>query len=154
MPTFMKAYSSPNNHKTIKLLNKCRQFLGVTTLADITLVKGDCLDPYIYNGLPPSQRLRPYLWPRQPRTFSPDHWKAWKMALDKCFVRTGSKELRIQTQLGAWMADGTNTWQCTSVKLPPSYTNRMARSTFVGQPTDLSAGPLPESSPPVVLVQS
>ena len=108
MPFFyLKNYTAAE----LKLLNECRMFLKVVTLADLCNIAGDRLLMDSYNGIPQEQRYHSYNWPRQPTKLSSDHWHLWQQALETHFVRTGAHDTKaLQVPLGAWLIDPRSHW--------------------------------------------
>jgi hypothetical protein len=71
--------------KELAMINQCRMFLKVITLADITTANGKSLHPWSYDGIRRRPHLHRYHWPRQPKKLSEAHWQLWRKALDACF---------------------------------------------------------------------
>ena len=88
-------------------INRCRLFLQVTTLSDITTAKGDEFSSSAYfcnydNSIP-----HHYHWPTQPRPYNHAR-RLWKQALKKAFQREGQ---RLHNRLGSWIDNGRHIWQ-------------------------------------------
>lgn len=68
------------------MLSQCRMFLKATTLADIVIVDGKAIMSWALDGKA-SNTIRPHIqWPRQPPCLSTQHWRLWKVALEKTFL--------------------------------------------------------------------
>jgi hypothetical protein len=101
----MDAFRSLNlKTAQIRLLNYCRLFLQVETLAEICTADGSRLLPTAWQGrsLPSSSTL---LWPRQGR---PNSWAVWKQSLASLFLADTTTTYRtlsllhLKKRLGRW----------------------------------------------------
>ena len=88
-------------------LNRCRLFLQVITLAEISDGSGDKICNMAYNGHRNFTRKSPFLWTVQPRPDA-NHWKLWRQALRKCFSSHG-RLLRVP--LGGWIDRDETHWK-------------------------------------------
>ncbi len=107
MVAFVNKNYSP---RKLRSLNLCRMFLKAVTLADICTMRGDRISMAAYNGHREDQTIHNYRWPRLPPYLPEILWTEWQKALDECFIRTGSREKRIQKELGEWLVDPTDNW--------------------------------------------
>jgi hypothetical protein len=92
-------------------INRCRLYLQVTTLADITNGNGMLLLQGILKGSKMSHHQPYYSWPRQERP-GVVSWRLWRKAIKKCFMRNVRLHLLPGLQLGLW-TDGEDadwTW--------------------------------------------
>ena len=107
----MQVFSSQtSDHKKLRLLNQCRTFLNVETLADITNAEGTRLLSDLYDGNPTRSPLHSHSWPRQPPSLSVAHWNQWKASLSQAFMITGSPTLTLARSLGDWTTDPNPFW--------------------------------------------
>ena len=107
----MQVFSSQtSDHKKLRLLNQCRTFLNVETLADITNAEGSRLLSDLYDGNPTRSPLHSHSWPRQPPSLSVAHWNQWKASLSQAFMITGSPTLTLARSLGDWTTDPNPFW--------------------------------------------
>ena len=108
----MEAFHNANySKKELLKLNRCRMYLKVDTLSDITNGMGDRICRLTYNGQRTHNFKRTYDWPEQPK---PDekHWLLWRQALVKSFPRTTNDRLGIlQHPLGPWIDNKKDDWR-------------------------------------------
>ena len=91
-----------SNHFTkqqILIINRCRIYLQVITLADISDSSGGFVTEYAYAGNKSTDRNSKYVWPNQIKP-PPRHWILWRDAIE--LVWSGSGNHRIQPPLGNW----------------------------------------------------
>ena len=62
-----KVFDSGLSSETILKINRCRMYLNVLTLADISLGDGSTIDPDMYQGRQSEHRRSKHQWPRQVR---------------------------------------------------------------------------------------
>ena len=62
-----RVYESTLSIDTILKINRCRMYLNVLTLADISLGDGSTIDPQVYQGRKSEYRYSIHQWPRQAR---------------------------------------------------------------------------------------
>ena len=89
-----------SNHFTkqqILIINRCRIYLQVITLADISDSSGGFVTEYAYAGNKSTDRNSKYVWPNQIKP-PPRHWTLWRDAIE--LVWSGSGNHRIQPPLG------------------------------------------------------
>ena len=70
-------------------LNRCRIYLKVETLSDITDGTGDQISKQAYDGRQTAATLASHDWPVQVNP-NQTHWKLWRRALRKSFPRTST----------------------------------------------------------------
>ena len=80
--------------KRLSKLNRCRLFLQVEILSDITDGTGNQISNCAYQGHRTSHELSSHDWPEQ---ISPNanHWALWRQALRKSFPRINQQRLGI-----------------------------------------------------------
>ena len=96
--------------KDLPLLNQCRTYLQVVTLADITSADGRRLIPGVKEGKAPPQRAHNYKWPRQPDKLSKTHWDTWSKALTTCFLNPYSRHDDLNHPLTHWTMKDVSQW--------------------------------------------
>jgi hypothetical protein len=89
--------------------NRCRLYLGVTFLSEISSAEGRSLSRDAWNGSRP--RMASLLWPYQPNP-GPTSWRAWRRLLARGFLFTIPKRatrktshLSLDSPLGNWLQD-------------------------------------------------
>lgn len=101
----MKAFAQSGQFSVTELrhINRCRLYLMVYSLADITDGDGMRLAKWAWSGAI-EQRLRPRraVWPYQERPGNRS-WTLWRKALKKCFAE--SLDSLLDNPLGAWNTD-------------------------------------------------
>ena len=108
----MKAFGDAGyRKKNLIKLNRCRLYLHVKTLSDITDGNGDRIRASSYNGEKCSMfNTATHDWPEQT---NPDksHWTLWRQALRRSFARTTTQRLGILTHpVGTWIDGARETW--------------------------------------------
>ena len=88
-------------------LNRCRQFLKATTLADIVDGDGRNVSRAAWEGVSNDHHDTPYEWPYQGRPSNAD-WKEWQLALTTCFHLVGGNH-SLGVPLGKW-TDSRDQW--------------------------------------------
>ena len=91
----------------LKHINRCRLFLQVTTLADITSACGSRFSPQAYNCIYDDSIPHHYLWPTQTRPYNRSR-RLWKQAIKRAFPRQDHILLR---RLGPWNDNARDNWQ-------------------------------------------
>ena len=97
--------------KQLIKLNRCRLYLQVELLSDITDGTGDRIHPSAYQGHRQHNSQSIHDWPEQ---HNPDkhHWKLWRKALRDSFPRINAQRLgRLQTPLGSWIDGNRDKWR-------------------------------------------
>jgi hypothetical protein len=89
--------------------NRCRLYLGVNFLSEISSADGRALSRDAWNGS--RTRLTSLLWPYQPSP-GPISWRAWRRLLARGFLFTIPKratrqtsDLSLDSPLGDWLHD-------------------------------------------------
>ena len=88
-------------------INRCRLYLQVTTLADITTACGKQFSHSAYHCKFDQSRPHYYNWPVQPRPYRYAR-RLWKQAIKKAFPRNGHQ---LIDTLGSWNDGGRQQWQ-------------------------------------------
>jgi hypothetical protein len=101
MEHFMK---HGNYTKDMEALNRCRIYLKVLTLSDISSANGTYILPKVKSGHPPPHRTSSFLWPEQGYPSSSD-WRLWAYYL--AFLETKGK---LVTPRGNWVAPTHLQW--------------------------------------------
>jgi len=140
MDEFMKYNFTPAQ---MKLINQCRLYLQVITIADITAADGKRLLRSTFNGIQPQDRISTLYWPRQ-EPLPENAWNLWRTALS--YLTT---QLKLHNPLSSWLrnphqqwnwykGDNTNgvyfrtadgTWFLYEPVTPPVPSNRVTRQT-------------------------
>ena len=90
-------------------INRCRLYLQVTTMADITNGNGMCIRQGVMKGTMTKLNEAYYQWPRQ--TLPGVHsWRLWRKALKLCFLRGVGLYLHAGMQLGRWNDGEQDGW--------------------------------------------
>ena len=87
-------------------INRCRIYLQVTTLSDITTACGKFFSHAAYHCHFDDTIPHHYQWPTQPRPYGYSR-KLWKQAIKKAFPRHG---LVLLQRLGPWTDRGRDSW--------------------------------------------
>ena len=92
-------------------INRCRLFLRVTTLLEISTADGLNIHSDVWRGYPPPHSLSKILWPRQHRQPNPS-WRVWRRFLQQA-LRPGdysgySTRLPLRQPLGRWFSHYTS----------------------------------------------
>ena len=94
------------SNSELQYINKCRIFLQVTTLSDITTTCGRVFSHSAYHCTFDSTIPHHYDWPIQPRPYGYTRM-LWKQATKRAFPRQGF----VLTQpLGSWTDDSRDQW--------------------------------------------
>ena len=92
----------------LQRINRCRIFLRVTMLSEISSCDGKTLLPSIWQGQPPPNSFSTLLWPRQSRPSGPS-WRLWRRYLQSALspgnYNCYSTQLRLHRPLGSWLAN-------------------------------------------------
>jgi len=107
----------------LALLNKCRLWLKVTTLADITDGQGRELLTLMLLGVPKIEVPKRWHWPQQGRP-TQTGWMLWQEALNKCIPKCSNT---LTYPMGMWV-DSLKDWKWQWNPLE----NRLAESTEQG----------------------
>ena len=103
----MEAFQAQGyTRRQLQMLNNCRKFLKVMTLADIITGSGDALTEH-YLCQREEKCRNSYTWPKQPAPTTTMK-KFWKKAVRKTF---GLKQGKLSYQLGRWLHDQNGSWE-------------------------------------------
>jgi hypothetical protein len=72
--------------KELQMLNECRKFLHVTTLAESSSADGNYLEAWAWNDTGTSDLINQYQWPWRPLLQS-GYWLLWQQALQAIIYR-------------------------------------------------------------------
>ena len=98
----MERLSQQNIHPHIlQILNRCRLYLRVVTLSDITEGNGRYLQQSMTSGCCPLT-ITPYGWPNQQKP-PQKHWELWHSALRQTFCAHGHSSI-LASPLGPWLS--------------------------------------------------
>jgi hypothetical protein len=93
------------------MLNECRKYLHVTTLAEISSADGNYVEAWAWNGKGSSDSINQYQWPRQP-LLQPCYLLLWQQDLQALFLTpTGTTERKLRQSLGPWDPDISAQWK-------------------------------------------
>jgi hypothetical protein len=95
----------------LRMLNECRMFLTVTTLAEIATADGVRIEDWAWTGTKKEHSLNQYQWPRRQTRLSPSHWSIWRTALNRSFLLTANRERQLRKPLGAIYACLQHQWR-------------------------------------------
>ena len=90
-------------------INRCRLYLQVATLADITNGNGTVIREGVLKGNMKLLHQPYYKWPRQTRP-GVNSWRLWRKAIKICFMREVRLHLYPRMQLGNWTDGEQNGW--------------------------------------------
>ena len=91
-------YKYRKQKKKLAQLNRCRMWLQVTTLSNVTDANGTTLYPYASRGEKHPHRATTYTWRRQ-NNMNNKAWKTWCTALKTTFTTDGT---HLHSPLGDW----------------------------------------------------
>ena len=97
------------SNNDLEHINRCRIFLQVTTLSDITNGNGMLLRQGVMNGDMRVLHQPYYKWPRQSRPGIPS-WRLWRKAMKTCFLHGVRLHLKRGKQLGPWNDGDQDDW--------------------------------------------
>ena len=101
-----RLYQANFSADAILKINRCRMYLKVLTLADISLGDGGFIDPEMYHGRKSPYKDNTHQWPRQekpPRSA----WTQWQLAVDTVW----SQHQSITPSLGPWITKPIMKWK-------------------------------------------
>jgi hypothetical protein len=78
-------------------INRCRIYMRVFFLSDITNIQGTLIETWVISGKRQTTRTSSWTWPVQQR---PTDWKAWKYAIE--FL---APKRTVNPSLGAWIKE-------------------------------------------------
>ena len=126
-------------------INRCRLFLRVATLSEISTADGLNIHPDVWRGYPPPHSLSKILWPRQHRPPNPS-WRVWRRFLKQA-LRPGdysgySTRLPLLQPLGRWFSHYTSDrhwfWSYSARTSTLFRYDRFAKS-FQGHPGEVAS---------------
>ena len=88
-----------DNENKLHQLNRCRMYLKVITLSDITNSTGKALCKYAQKGEEHPDRFSTKHWPTQ-HNLHPKYWQQWRAAIKEAFCTAGTQKLK--KKLGKW----------------------------------------------------
>ena len=98
------------NAQQLQQLNRCRHYLQVETLSDITDGTGNQISKQAYDGRKTTHSLHSHDWPVQERP-NAKHWKLWRRALRNSFPRVNNISIgTLQQPLGPWIDGQKDQW--------------------------------------------
>ena len=100
-------YSHSFKGRELLRLNRCRLFLQVTTLADISAADGKFITHDAWHGRLDATRPSYYSWPNQGDPTTRD-WALWRRALSLTFC--GGQARRLVIPLGSWTDQQIHLW--------------------------------------------
>jgi hypothetical protein len=68
----------------LKSFNRCRLFLGVFFVSELTTADGKSITRQSWQGS--RERFSPFLWPHQPNP-GPKSWRLWRRLLARAFLQ-------------------------------------------------------------------
>ena len=144
------------DQETLKWLNWCRMYLGVTTVSDLVTADGRQLRKAMLLGHRDDQFSSLYEWPRTARPTAP-HWRSWKDTLSAALLSTS---MTLRRPLSHW-CDSLDEWRwlyspsqellfhrhnitwVVYQRLITTRPTKRTRSTFVRVPPHCWSVPLP-----------
>ena len=106
----------PKHTKLHKQMNRCRKYLQMITLSDITDASGASLCPYTHKGVSHPHRKTRHHWPNQ-GTISMKHWRNWTRTISNLFTHDGTN---LYAPLKNWLTVGTESQHWISYRDPES----------------------------------
>ena len=101
------AIQKPLCSQELQILQKCRLYLGATTLSDICTAHGSRIDEDIWNG----RRSRSTSSSRIPALSpSQDEWVVWQSILMKLFLQPHTQTRRLRQPMGPWHTPTDTQW--------------------------------------------
>jgi hypothetical protein len=85
----------------MKDINRCRMYLQVFYLSDVTDIAGHYIEPRVIKGKRDDMRSSKWEWPIQQRPPTAA-WKVWNKVIEEAFT----EEEDITNQLGEWYDEG------------------------------------------------
>ena len=90
----------------VNMINRCRIYLQVETISDLTNARGDSILPSVYFCMEEGRLRTSMLWPHQPRP-GPRHRTKWQQFIDMlCTVPT----YMLNRPLGMWIKPSKRKW--------------------------------------------
>ena len=91
-------------------INRCRLYLQVTTMADITNGNGTLIRQGVMKGTLIRHNGQYYQWPRQTRP-GVHSWRLWRKAIKLCLLRGVGLHVHAGMQLGRWIDGEQEGWK-------------------------------------------
>ena len=108
----MEVISTSNNTYTnndLAHINRCRIYLQVLTLSDITNGNGTLIRRGVLKGTMKVLNQPYYIWPIQSRP-GITSWRIWRRAIKECFMRNIELHLQPGMHLGQWNDGNQDGW--------------------------------------------
>jgi len=105
----------------LPILNECRCFHEIVTLADIDTACGRYLERDVLDG----KNAHPhhcYKWPKKPLMLKASYWKLWRTALLNTFTAPNSISNQLKEPLAEWLIDPTPHWKWRYVSVNGTIT--------------------------------
>ena len=108
----MQAFAQNKNitDKQLPILNKCRCFHQIVTLADAVTACGKYLERDVLDGKS-AHPLHSYKWPKRRPQLKASYWKLWKAALLDTFTTPNSITNQLKDPLAEWLIDPAPYWK-------------------------------------------
>ena len=90
----------------IRMVNYCRMYLRVVTLADITTAKGEAIDPKVMQGDPMAVNANSNWCHVHQKRPGPKAWACWRKA---CRIFTTNRRGTLMAPLGNWTVEPSTT---------------------------------------------
>jgi hypothetical protein len=98
----MEVFANKNfTGKEMKDINRCRMYLQVFYLSDVTAIAGHHIEAWVIKGKRDNMMSSKWEWPIQQRPPTAA-WKVWNKAIEEAFT----EEEDITHQLGEWYDEG------------------------------------------------
>jgi len=96
----MQAFAQNKNikDKELPILNECRCFHQIVTLADAVTACGKYLERNLLDGKS-AHPLHSYKWPKKPPRLKASYWKLWKASLLDTFTKPNSTTNQLKDPL-------------------------------------------------------
>jgi hypothetical protein len=98
------------SNNEIAHINRCRLYLQVATLADITNGNGTMIRQEVLKGQSTPHHQSYYNWPRQMRP-GISSWRLWRKALKRCVMREIRLYIKPTLHLGNWTDGARDGWK-------------------------------------------
>ena len=97
-------------------LNRCRMYLQIVWLSDISDMEGKCIDKLAMQGCKSDYITTPHTWPIQMKPATKD-WSKWRKALQQSLgLSRSSRRLPLGKHLGKWhhyVSPSHWKWRCS-----------------------------------------
>ena len=95
-------------HKEKQVVNRCRSFLQVLTLSDISTGDGNGISLCYYHGKRDVHRVSSYSWPNQ-RYPTKSEWRIWRKCVDHVWASLPNQT--FERPLGTWVHMSHQQWR-------------------------------------------